>query len=254
MRAIVTLLISLLMVACSDATSLGYEERPHSVVSIAHLKTLATGPSVTITESLSVEGYVVVNDLFGEYYKSVVISDESGGIELCVDCSRTAVEFPVSARVTVHCTGLAVGNYGGRVMLGAQPEREYTVDRIKESDLGRYITVDRNSASAVQPMPIKIKDIDTSEISNFVAISDLTFGNQAGLEWCDRDPLTGEYLTTNRTATDRTGHTISVRTQANCSYRNEKIPSDYGTLYGIVEYFNGSYSLRIVNHSIDFGR
>ncbi len=254
MRAIVTLLISLVLVACSDSTTLEFKERPHGIVSIAHLKTLATGPSVAITENVSIEGYVVVNDLYGEYYKSIVISDHSGGIELCVDCNNTSIEFPISARVTVHCTGLAVGTYAGRVMLGAQPEREYTVDRIAASDIERYIKVDCDAASVVAPMPISISDIDTGEITNFVAIADLTFGHQAGLEWCERDPLTGDYITTNRTATDRTGRTISVRTQADCSYRHEKIPAGYGTLYGIVEYFNGSYSLRIANHSIDFGR
>ena len=121
MRAIAAFIISLLAVACSDSTTIGYGQQSEGMISIAHLKTMAAGSSVEIVENVAIEGYVVVNDLYGEYYKTIVISDESGGIELLVDCDNTAVEFPVSARVTVHCTGLAVGVYGGRVMLGAVP-------------------------------------------------------------------------------------------------------------------------------------
>ena len=253
MRAIAAFIISLLAVACSDSTTIGYGQQSEGMISIAHLKTMAAGSSVEIVENVAIEGYVVVNDLYGEYYKTIVISDESGGIELLVDCDNTAVEFPVSARVTAHCTGLAVGVYGGRVMLGAVPEREFTVERLSMQKAAQHIRVDKSAPVEIRAKEKKINEISTSDVSNYVVIDDVEFVDQ-GLAWCDKDPLTGEYIATTRAVSDSEGRQIGVRTIASCSYRAERLPEGWGRLYGVVEYFNGEFALRVVNHGVVFDK
>lgn len=255
MRKIVPLFISLLMTllsACSDATSGQYADRPHGTVSIAHLKSLARGDSTYISDDISIEGYVIANDLFGEYYKSIIISDHSGGIEIGVDIRNTSVRFPISARIVVQCSGLTLGNYGGRLMLGTMPEREYTVDRIAESDIERYMLIDCSAPVAIEPATITITDLSPALIGNYVRIDDLSFEQASGLAWCESDPITGKPITTQRTAYDSRGNAIAVRIIAECDYHNEVIPAGRGTLFGVVEYFNSEYSLRIVNHGIVF--
>ena len=253
MRAIAAFIISLLAVACSDSTTIGYGQQSEGRISIAHLKTMAVGSSVEIVENVAIEGYVVVNDLYGEYYKTIVISDESGGIELMIDCDNTAVEFPVSARVTVHCTGLSVGVYGGRVMLGAVPERDFTVDRLSMQEAARHIKVDKSTPTEIRAKEKKISEISTADVSNYVVINDVEFVDQ-GLAWCDKDPLTEEYITTTRTVSDSEGRRIGIRTIASCSYRAERLPEGRGRLYGVVEYFNGEFALRVVNHGVVFNK
>lgn len=246
-------LLSLLLLACSTPAPEEYIETPHGTISVAHLKTLCREQSTIITDDISIEAYVVANDLFGEYQKAVILCDESGGIELAVDCSNTSVRFPISARVVVHCTGLALGNYGGRIVLGAAPQGSYTVDRIAEKDFGRYLLIDRTRPREIEPRHITMEEIDTDLIGNYVALDDVTFGDNASLAWCDRDAESGEWLTTSRHIYDRQGNTLQVRTIADCKYRRESIPDGYGTVWGIVEYFNKEFSLRIVNHRIEFG-
>lgn len=252
MKGIVAAIVSLILFSACQKSGPEFEERPHGIITIAHLKSLATSESYIITDDIAIEGYVVANDLFGEYYKSIVISDDSGGIEITVDCRTTAKEFPVSARVVVYCSGLTIGDYGGKLTLGAIPAGEYTVDRITEKDFSRYFLVDKYSPKAIEPTRINIKDINPQHIGNYVRIDDVTFASQAGLTWCDKEPQTDEYITTERTAHDRQGNAIAIKTIAECHYRDEKLPSGYGTICGIVEYFNGCYSLRIVNHGIEF--
>lgn len=238
-------------ISCQDS-SVGFDERPHGVISIAHLKTLATSESYTITDDIAIEGYVVANDLYGEYYKSIVICDASGGIEIAIDSRTTATQFPISARIVVYCSGLTIGNYGGELVLGTTPSGGYTVGRIAEKDIQRYMLVDRSSPKAIEPTQITIRAIDAEHIGNYIRLDDVTFSSQASLTWCDKDPTTGEYVTTERTISNRNGDKFAVRTIAECRYRNEKLPSGYGTLCGIVEYFNGNYSLRVVNHQVLF--
>ena len=255
MKRIVILWISLIALsatACSKATSGDYDSPPQGMVSIAYLKSLARGDNSLIVHDISIEGYVVANDLYGEFYKTIVISDKSGGIAISVDERQTAVRFPVSARVMVQCSGLAIGSHGGTLMLGAMPEREYTVERIAASDIERYISIDKENPQSVEPQRITIAELAPEHIGNYVVIDDLYFNEQAGMMWCAIDPLTGQHTTTERTAYDSANNSLAIRTIAQCDYRSEIIPAGRGALYGIVEYFNGKYSLRIVNHGIVF--
>lgn len=245
--------VTALLVCCACTRSVpDYDDDPHGTVSIAHLKTLCTAESVVITDDIAVTGHIAANDLYGEYSRTIVLCDDSGGIEIAVDTRRTAETFPIAARLTVYCSSLALGDYGGRVMLGAAPTAQYTVDRIAESDFARYFLLDTASAQAVDPVLTTIAEISPALVGALIQIDEVTFGSEAGLAWCDTDPATGDYIDTERTATDRTGRTITIRTIAQCAYRDEKIPAGYGTLRGILEYFNGEYSLRITNHQILF--
>jgi len=244
---IAAILLSATLAGCADRAAGEYPDTPYGSVSIAYLKTLARSASTVIA------GYVAVNDLYGEYSATIVLCDESGGIEIAVDSRTTSALFPVSARVTVHCSSLALGDYGGRIILGARPTGSYTVDRIAASDFGRYFLIDKSHPAAVEPVRISIEELSPESIGRLVELRDVTFADQAGFAWCDTDPETGEYLTTSRVAYDRSGLSVAVRTIAYCAYRAEAVPQGYGTLRAIVEYFNGEYSLRIANHGIDFG-
>ena len=247
------LLFSLwLLCSCGEKTPAAeFFDTPHSKVSIAHLKTLATSNSRTITEDISIEGYVVANDLFGEYYKSIIICDESGGIEISVETNSTARVFPVAAKVTVLCSSLTLGNYAGRVILGAKSS-DYTVGRIDESDFSRYFTIDKLSPQAVEPELITIADISPKYVGNYVEISDVAFTEGGRLRWCDTDPQTGKVIATERELNDTEGHTLAVRTIAQCSYGSELLPAGRGRIRGIIEKYNSRYSLRVVNRQFDF--
>lgn len=242
----------LLLVACSDVTSENQEELPSGKISIAHLKTLARDISTTIVHDVAIEGYVVANDLYGEYYKSIVLCDESGGIEISVDSDDTALQFPISARVTVQCNSLALGDYGGALVLGAQPTGEYLVDRVAERDFERYFSVDVANPRQVEPVKITIAELSAQHIQNFVFIEDVTFGEQAGWAWCEKDAETGEFITTERCMWERSGQSVKLRILGSCDYASEPIPPGYGAVAAMVECFGGEYVLRIINRNIVF--
>ena len=161
--------------ACTKSVP-DYDDDPRGTVSIAHLKTLCTSESVVITDDIAITGHIAANDLYGEYSRTIVLCDDSGGIEIAVDSRRTAETFPIAARLTVHCTSLALGDYGGRVMLGAAPTAQYTVDRISESDFARYFLLDTASAQAVDPVHITIPETNAELVGSLVQIDDVRAG------------------------------------------------------------------------------
>ncbi len=111
------LIILSLLPSCNKHEAASFDSSPHGLVTIAHLKTLSSDSSTTIIDDIAIEGYIMANDLYGELYKSIYICDQSGGIEISVDCRRTATTFPIGAHITVHCTTLALGDYGGQLIL-----------------------------------------------------------------------------------------------------------------------------------------
>lgn len=255
MKRIVLYIISSIvcsLASCGDNALPTFDEPAQSTISVAHLKSLCKSSSTTIKDDVSVVAYVVANDLYGEYNKAIVVGDDSGCIEVLVNHVPTATHFPVSAQVKIHCTGLALGTNGGKIILGAQPTAEYRVDYITPSLVAQHFHIDRSCAFEILPQKVAIADLSTRHIGNYVALNNITFGDDAGLAWCDIDPETNKYVTTMRTLHDKEGHKLQVRTLAECSYRHEKIPLGVGTVWGIVEYFNDTYSLRIVNHNIAF--
>ena len=254
----VTLIIiaSGLLQGCTIATedsdntpAVEYPDSPNNRISIAHLKSLCRADRTVITEDISIEGHIIVNDLYGEYIKSIVIADDSGCIEISVDCASTAEIFFVGARIVVSCSSLALGDYGGRIILGSTASDEYSVGRIAERDFGRYFLIDKSKPKEIIPQVVQISEIDTTHIGNYIEFRKVHFTAGGYAEWCDKDEE-GKYITTERTIADSSGNEFSVRTIAECTYCNEMLPQGVCTLRGIVEYFNGHYSLRIINHQI----
>lgn len=255
MRRIVLYCINMLLaciVSCAETPQPKFEEPAHSTVSIAHLKSLCKSSSTTISDDVSIVGYVIANDLYGEYENAIIIGDDSGCIEVVVNHTPTAAYFPISAQVKIHCTGLALGTSGGKVILGAKPTAEYRVDYITPSLVAQHFHIDTTNPYEITPQEITIAELSTNLIGNYIALDGVTFDSQAGLAWCDTDPETNKHITTIRTLYDRSGNSLNIRILDSCRYCHEKIPSGYGTVWGIVEYFDNTYSLRIVNHSILF--
>lgn len=233
-----------------DSPAVEYPDTPNSRISIAHLKALCKADRTVITDDISIEGHIIVNDLYGEFIKSTVVADESGCIEISVDCDSTADVFFVGARLVVSCSSLALGDYGGRIILGSTASDEYSVGRIAEKDFSRYFLIDTSRPKEIIPQITEISRIGTSHIGNYIELRDVRFIDGGTAEWCDKDNETGEYITTERRITDSSGYEFKVRTIAESTYRNETLPEGQCTLRGIVEYFNGQFSLRIVNHQI----
>lgn len=225
-------------------------DTPHGRVSIAHLKALCQADRVVITDDIAIEGYIFANDLYGEFTKTIFIADESGCLEISVDCESTAELFFIGARLVVECSSLALGEYGGRIILGSAESDKYSAGRIAERDFGRYFMIDTSQPKEVKPSMVKITDIEASHIGNYVEIRDVYFVDGGALTWCDKAEESGKYITTERTFCDYAGNEFSARTEAECTYRNETLPQGDCTLRGIIEYFNGHYSLRIANHQI----
>ena len=223
--ACIKLLALLLLAACDRTSKLSFEGgAPGGVHTIADLKARCTANSVAVTEDITLEGVVTGNDFYGEFYKTLVVEDASGGLTL--------------------------GDYGGKIQLGTAPDGDYGVGRIPREELGRYLRRNPDKDRRPRPAVCTFDAIGPRQTDTYVCFEGVRF-TEAG-PWCDTDPETSEPQTSERTLTDAQGRTFRVRTLGTCAYATEPVPQGTGSVYGIIDYFNGKYTLRVSERRVEF--
>lgn len=101
--------------------------------------------------------------------------------------------------------------------------------------------------------PATFGEVSARHIDTRVRFDGVRFAD-AGKTWCDTDPETGRTVATERTIVDAGGNEFTVRSAATCAYAKEPLPSGTGSLYGIIDYFAGKYTLRVTNREVVFSR
>lgn len=255
MKAIAGLSLSLLLAGCDKATEPGFAEAPEaSQHTVAYLKSLCDGrASVAVTQDVTIRGFITANDLFGEFDRTIVVEDASGGISIAADHPSLADDYPFGAIATVRCNGLTLCNYGGKIELGAEPG-DYGAGAIPREELSRHIRISLpEEGESHRAAPLTFGEVSARHIDTRVRFDGVRFA-EPGKTWCDTDPETGRTVATERTILDAAGNEFTVRSAATCAYAKEPLPSGTGSLYGIIDYFAGKYTLRVTNREIVFSR
>lgn len=254
MRRIAYFSLGLLLLAggCDRASVSGFNETPpETEISIAGLKSLCDSrTSVTISRDATIRGKVVANDLYGEFYHEIIVEDNSGGITIAINDNNLSTTFPFGALVEVRCNGLQLHDYGGKIELGAEPD-SYGNRGIPSSEINRYIRVKEPQGELPQALKLSLDEVQSRHVDTRVYFEGVRF-TEAGDAWCDVDPETGEPVTTEREIIDANGNCFRVRTLGRCRYADEALPRGVGILSGVIDYFNGEFSLRITFHECIF--
>lgn len=247
----VLLLILLCAPGCKRSDNLHYSPQSDPSadghLSIAFLKSYCLAESQVVTRGYYIEGLITANDLYGEYPHGVVIEDKSGGIEVGVGGGELFRHYPIGRMLRIYCEGLALADYGGKVILGAPPTGEYLTDRIEGHEREEHLRLLDDPATSPTPLPFEICDARHEVVGRYVELRRVRVVEaEAGVCWCERDSL-GEPITTTRHLVDRAGDTLDIYLPATVSYATEQIPSGELHCSGILDYFNRRYQLRLVN-------
>jgi hypothetical protein len=246
MKKIFFISLVALVVACNPPSIIPDPENPpfggEGTVSIAYLKTLYTGAPTKITGELHIAGRVVSSDVRGNFYKTLVLDDGTGGIEVKLDLEQIFKRFMIHTLVTVRCNGLWLGSYGGTLQLGAEPYDDFQTQYILEGDIPLHLAVDESFTDEVLPRELTIGALLAGDISMFVSFRGVQFADEEqGLGWADASAEQD----TDRHLVDRAGDTLVVRTSRYADFAHRILPSGSGYIEGVLGYFNGTYQLKV---------
>ncbi len=242
------LILQLCLLFCAGCTTPKLEyDKPQNSVSIAYLKSLCRSNVHYIDEDITISGRVTANDWLGEFYKSIVIEDDSGGIEIAIDRHNIYTDIPIDSRITVLCCGLALGRSGGKIELGMRPTGEYSVDNIESSLLSNFIIVDKTPQER-QITTLTIEQIVARYVSCTVQIEGLQIVEPHCDCWCESGSEKG--IDTEHIAIDKRGQRLKIRVRGGCEYANAPIPKGRFTIRGIVDYAADEFYVRPTNRGI----
>lgn len=209
--------------------------------------------SIAGRDSILIEGIVVSDDKTGNFYKTIVIQDATGGLEVKLDKTTLYNEYPRGKRVVVYCNNLYLGNYGGIVQLGSiATEHGITELSGLEGDIIINRHIFKKGRTLVNIEPLLVSDLNGLNAVNFsklVRFENVQFGvlnlPNSSARFTYADPIGKNSISHAIQSCDINFSLLFVRTSGYSRFAGDTIPSGNGTLTGILGYYNGDYQLVI---------
>ncbi|UAY52973.1 DUF5689 domain-containing protein [Ferruginibacter albus] len=215
-------------------------------ISIKDLKAMhQKGHVEAITGDSVIVGTVVADDKSGNFYQSVIIEDETGGILIRMAGSNLYTQYPVGRKVAVKCSGLYMGDYNGLIQLGGGIDNTSTppgVTLIANGYFDNYV-VKGSLYNPVVPTTVKIADLDDSYQNMLIKIDSTEF-TSAELGSTYGDP-TRTVSAVNFDIENCGGDIITLRNSSYANFAAIQVPQGKGSLTGIYGVFGTSKQIQI---------
>ena len=144
--------------------------------SIAALKELLKTESVVeISEDVLIQGIVVANDRSGNFFRELILQDETGGIHVLVNLTSLYNFYPVGRELVIDCKGAFLGVDAGVTQLGG-----YTYEEDGNLELGEIIDYNTRIlkgrvVGAPAPVVKSIDELGPADISTLVKLENVEF-------------------------------------------------------------------------------
>lgn len=212
-----------------------------ATITIKDLKNLYSGTPFQITDDFVIRATITADDKSGNFYKTLVLEDSTGGIAIRMDGTDLYTAYPIGRRVFVKCKGLWLGDYANLVQLGGYINAEGDLDAIPYTLFESHILKGVYGLPVV-PKAVTILQLNDSYQNMLIELNDVEFATaDAGQTYADA--VTKYSL--NRTLKNCTGGSILVRSSGYSSFAGKLTPTGKGKFVGIYTVFNSTAQLVI---------
>lgn len=212
-----------------------FDEGLEANITIAELKNSYIG---TIEDELIIEGIVIADDKSGNYFKEMVIQDQTGGIAILIDKNSFFVEYPIGRKVYVKLSGMKIEDNDGVLKLGVSDINNNQI-RIPNVVIGNYIFKGPCNME-VEPQIVDINSLNPALINTLVRIENVEFLEANGNNtFADAINL----QTVNRTLVDCNNNEIIVRTSGYADFASTLLPNGNGDLIAVYSVYRSDKQL-----------
>jgi hypothetical protein len=202
--------------------------------------TIIVQPKDTII-GIFVDAYVLSSDSAGNFYETVTIADETGGIDLKINTSDIYATYGLKPgkRVLVRVDNLAIDNYNGmyQIGLGYTDGGVLKVTGIDPSAVAKTIQV-TGEKIGLNPETITIPTLSTDKVQKLVKLEGVQFWNPAATY-----SIPG--VNTNRILVDQNGNQIVLRNSGYAKFSKDQVPTGSGSITGVLSIYGSTYQLLI---------
>ena len=199
------------------------------------------GTFVQITDELNFKGRVVANDQTGNFYKQLVVEDETGGIQIRLDAIGLFNEYPLGREVVMKCKDLYISDFQGLPQLSAAEGSGSNIQSIAIPEpLIPEFLFNSTTTEKVEPNVISINQVSSNLLNTLVRIENVQFTVGSVFK-----PLADSenQFSFNHDLEDCNENEILVRTSGFASFADEMTPSGKGSVEGVLSVFREDYQL-----------
>ncbi|MBO7300646.1 MAG: hypothetical protein J6U53_04465 [Tidjanibacter sp.] len=186
---------------------------------------------VRIEQEAVMVGRVVANDASGNFYRSIVVVDASGGVEVKIGGWELSGLYPLGSEVAIYAEGLMVTREDGVLTLGREVYdwSDGRVEPIEPRDEFRRRVVVTDYVATVEPRVRCIEELTEDDCGALVRVEGLTYVGEP-MGWG-----TTEYGSqADREFVDSQGHIILVRTSRYADFAKHQVPTQQVAVRGIL--------------------
>ncbi len=201
---------------------------------IATLRELYDGHTRLLDGDIRIAGRVTTSDDEANFYKSIVVEDGSGAVEIMAGITDLATIYPAGVELGIDLRGCALGQSYGVMQIGRYPApySGYATDYFSSRVLlDRHITRG-DEIAAVESTPVAISDLRREMCGRLVTIDSLLLRQPVLDDEYAAPAVWSGYATFD----DQSGDSIVVYTRRYADYADHRIPDGHVELTGILQY------------------
>ncbi len=213
---------------------------------IADLRALHTiGQFEEVTQDWIIEAVVIADDRSGNFYRTIVVQDETGGIDLRINATELYNDYPVGRKLYIKPRGLWLGDYNGQYQLGGGTTIDANGNEvlafIEPVLLDDYL-VKGPRDQPVTPRKRKITELTSADLSTLIQLDSVQFAEtDAGQPFADAV----NRISVNRMVEDCDGNAIILRTSGYADFAAELTPEGNGSLTAVFSIYRDDLQLYI---------
>ncbi len=221
--------------------------------SISVLKSkYVTGKFVDITDDFLIHATIVADDRSGNFYKTIVIQDSTGGIELKLNNTGLYNNYPIGMKIGLKCKGLTIGDYNGLIQLGQGTYLDGSFTNLSgiESALIPDYVFKGPRNQTITPRKKTILTLTSQDLSTLIELDGMEFVNtDTAKTYAD---AIGK-ASVNLNLMDCNKNKILLRSSGYANFASLRIPSGNGRIVAILSKFRTDVQLYIRDQTdIDF--
>ena len=233
----------------------GYDPGLVPTITIDALKNTYNGTRYLIQDSsMIIAGVVAADDKSGNFYKTLILQDETSGIAIRLDQSGLSNSYMIGRKVYIRCGGLYLGSYNGLVQLGGAATAGSTteVDPLPSTLIARHL-VKGMLNQPLEAVPVTISELNIIPANSYtmqnrlIKLENVQFSPAfAGYAYADGAlQLSKNAVIKQFNASCGVMDSIVLRNSGFATFANELMPTGKGTLYAIFSVFGNTKQLFI---------
>ena len=245
MRLLIAILCFVL-VGCYNAADESHNvpELPYATTNINSLKGRIVGNRpARIDHDIVVVGRVISSDRDENFYRTIVVDDGTGAVEVKMGITPLAADYPEGLEVALRLEGCYIAYERGVAVVGAKAAdyESYDVGYLASREAVDRVVVRGGSVKVQSPRSVAIAELQYADCGRLMRVDGLHVVGSTSIDTLAGDVLSDARWRGYALFKNEAGDSIAVYTRDYARFADDAIPIDEVSLSGILEWakYNG---------------